>query len=112
MNDNAILNIQVDDEQIKELMNKAIQERLDEFAKEAYFMTYEELCNYVRVSRPIIEERFIKNGLRFYKNGNKYLFKRREVDAFLDEITEQMELGNNDFRFFQRVKKGIENHDN
>ena len=112
MNDNAILNIQVDDEQIKELMNKAIQERLDEFAKEVYFMTYEELCNYVRVSRPIIEERFIKNGLRFYKNGNKYLFKRREVDAFLDEITEQMELGNNDFRFFQRVKKGIENHDN
>lgn len=100
-----MFNIQVDESTAKEMMQKAINERVDELAREKYFMTYNELSEYLNLSKPTIEDRLIKNGLRFYKQGSKYLFKRDEVDAFLDEITASMNITNNDLKFFERLKK-------
>lgn len=97
--------LKVDEATAKKMMEAAINERVEELAKEKYFLTYNELAEYLNISKPVIEDRLIKNGMKFYKVGSKYLFKRDEVDQFLDEITQSMTIGNNDLKFFERLKK-------
>ncbi|ARK21369.1 helix-turn-helix domain-containing protein [Sporosarcina ureae] len=98
-----MLNIEVNEETVKAMLEQAIQERVEELAKQRYFMTYAELAEYLNISKPVIEDRLIKNGLKFYKVGTKYLFKQNEVDEFLDDMTASMTATNNDIKFFNRL---------
>nr|WP_141556377.1 excisionase family DNA-binding protein [Bacillus pseudomycoides] len=75
-------------------------EKVEELAAQKYFMTYKELSEYLNISKPTIEERLVKNGLRYYKVGSKYLFKKNEVDAFLDGMTSNMNATNNDIKLY------------
>lgn len=99
-----MLNIQIDEKTVQTMLEKAISERVDELAKQKYFMTYAELATYLNISKPTIEDRLIKNGLKFYKVGSKYLFKKGEVDSFLDNMTANMSATNNDINFFKRIR--------
>lgn len=101
-----MLNIQVDEKTVNTMLEKAINERVDEIAKQKYFLTYAELSRYLNISKPVIEDRLIKNGLKYYKVGSKYLFKKVEVDEFLDDITACMNATNNDLKFFNKLKQG------
>lgn len=103
-----MLNVQIDENTVISLLEKAINEKVEELAKTKYFMSYKELSEYLNISKPVIEDRLIKNGLKYYKVGSKYLFKRDEVDAFLDEMTDQMTATNNDIKFFQKLQNGRE----
>ncbi|WP_449355815.1 excisionase family DNA-binding protein [Virgibacillus natechei] len=87
------------------MLEKEISKRVDEIVNEKYFMTYGELASYLNLSKPTIEDRLIKNGLKYYKQGSKYLFKKNEVDDFLDDMTESMTATNNDIKFFEKLKK-------
>ncbi|MED2996928.1 helix-turn-helix domain-containing protein [Bacillus tropicus] len=82
------------------MLEKALSEKVEELAKQKYFLTYKELSEYLNISKPIIEERLIKNGLKYYKVGSKYLFKRCEVDEFLDDMTSNMNATNNDIKLY------------
>lgn len=86
-------------------MQKAIDERVEELASEKYFINFNELCSYLNLSKPVIDERLIKQGLPHYRVGTKYLFKKDEVNQFLDDITANMNIGNNDFKFYSSLKK-------
>lgn len=97
--------LQVDEQTAREMMQKAIDEKVEEIASEKYFMTYNELADYLQISKPVIDERLIKNGMKFYKVGAKYLFKKSDVNQFLDDITANMNIGNNDFKFYSSLKK-------
>lgn len=97
--------LQVDEQTAREMMQKAIDEKVEEIASEKYFMTYNELADYLQISKPVIDERLIKNGMKFYKVGTKYLFKKDDVNQFLDDITANMNIGNNDFKFYSSLKK-------
>nr|WP_216667930.1 helix-turn-helix domain-containing protein [Sporosarcina jiandibaonis] len=88
------------------MLEKAINARVEKLAKQKYFMTYNELAEYLNLSKPTIEDRLIKNGMKYYKQGSKYLFKRDEVDAFLDSMTASMTATNNDIKFFTILKGG------
>lgn len=76
-----------------------------EKAREKYFLTYSEFSQYLNISKPSIEELLIKNGCPFYKVGTKYLFKRVEIDEFLNDITEGMNNRNNDIKIFTKLNK-------
>lgn len=93
-----MINITVDEKLAKEMLEKAINERVEELAKEKYFFTYAELAKYMNMSKPTIEKSLLKNGLKYYKVGSKYLFKRSEVDEFMDSLTSRMDIMNNDFK--------------
>lgn len=99
----------MDEKTVNIMLEKAISDRVDEIVKQKYFLTYGELAKYLNISKPIIESRLIKNGLQYYKIGSKYLFKRDEVDEFLDDITACMNATNNDFKFFNRLKVAVNN---
>ncbi|KMN42330.1 helix-turn-helix domain-containing protein [Bacillus sp. LK2] len=95
-----MLNVQLDEKTVNSILEKAINEKVEELAKQKYFLTYKELSEYLNISKPIIEDRLIKNGLKYYKVGSKYLFKKNEVDEFLDDMTSNMNAINNDIKFY------------
>ncbi|WP_438800940.1 helix-turn-helix domain-containing protein [Bacillus mycoides] len=99
-----MLNVQVDEKTVNSMLEQAINEKVEELATQKYFMTYKELSEYLNISKPTIEERLVKNGLRYYKVGSKYLFKKSEVDAFLDDMTSSMNATNNDIKFYKSKK--------
>jgi len=99
-----VLEISIDEKTVNTMLEKAINEKVDELAKMKYFMTYTELARYLNLSKPTIEDRLVKNGLKYYKQGSKYLFKKNEVDEFLDDMTASMNATNNDLKFFTKLK--------
>nr|WP_179953563.1 excisionase family DNA-binding protein [Bacillus sp. AY1-10] len=85
------------------MLEQAINEKVEELAKEKYFLSFKELSEYLNISKPTIDEHLLKNGLPYYKVGAKYLFKKNEVDAFLDDMTSNMNATNNDIKLYQRL---------
>ena len=71
-----MLNVQIDEKTVNSMLEKAINEKVEELAAQKYFMTYKELSEYLNISKPTIEERLVKNGLRYYKVGSKYLLRK------------------------------------
>ena len=93
-----MFDINIDESEAREMLQKAIDERVEELAKEKYFMTYKELAEYLNLSKPTIDELLIKNGMPYFRVGSTYRFKKCDVDNFMDSVTAQMDLMNNDLK--------------
>lgn len=93
-----MFNINIDESEAREMLQKAIDERIEELAKEKYFMTYKELAEYLNLSKPTIDELLIKNGMPYFRVGSTYRFKKSDVDNFMNSITAQMDIMNNDLK--------------
>ncbi|MCG1808700.1 helix-turn-helix domain-containing protein [Staphylococcus epidermidis] len=102
-----MFNINVDEQEARELLEQAINQRVDELAREKFFMTYKELAEYLNLSKPTIEELLINNGMKYYMVGSTYRFKKSDVDEFMEKITSQMDIHNNDLKQIN-VKKLME----
>lgn len=102
-----MFNINIDEDEARELLEQAINERVDELAHDRYFMTYKELSEYLNLSKPTIEDLLIKNGMKYYRVGSTYRFKKSDVDEFMDQVTSQMDIRNNDLKQIN-VKKLLE----
>ncbi|MEJ7453785.1 helix-turn-helix domain-containing protein, partial [Staphylococcus xylosus] len=59
---------------------------------------FKELSEYLNLSKPTIDELLIKNGMRYFRVGSTYRFKKSDVDAFMEQITAQMDIQNNDLK--------------
>ena len=55
-----MLNVQIDEKTVNSMLEKAINEKVEELAAQKYFMTYKELSEYLNISKPTIEERLVK----------------------------------------------------
>lgn len=99
-----MFDINIDEQEARELLEQAINQRVDELAREKFFMTYKELSEYLNLSKPTIEELLINNGMKYYMVGSTYRFKKSDVDEFMEEITSHMDIHNNDFKHID-VKK-------
>ena len=78
-----MFNINIDEDEARELLEQAINQRVDELAREKFFMTYKELAEYLNLSKPTIEELLINNGMKYYMVGSTYRFKKSDVDEFM-----------------------------
>ncbi|MCC3672252.1 helix-turn-helix domain-containing protein [Staphylococcus epidermidis] len=102
-----MFNINIDEQEARELLEQAINQRVDELAREKFFMTYKELAEYLNLSKPTIEELLINNGMKYYMVGSTYRFKKSDVDAFMNQLTSHMDIHNNDLKQIN-VKKLME----
>ncbi|MCG2163211.1 helix-turn-helix domain-containing protein [Staphylococcus epidermidis] len=102
-----MFNINIDEQEARALLEQAINQRVNELAREKFFMTYKELAEYLNLSKPTIEELFINNGMKYYMVGSTYRFKKSDVDEFMEKITSQMDIHNNDLKQIN-VKKLME----
>ena len=93
-----MFDINIDESEAREMLQKAIDERVEELASERYWLTYKQLAEYLNLSKPTIDDLLIKNGLKYYKIGATYRFKKSDVDNFMNSITAQMDLMNNDLK--------------
>ena len=93
-----MFNINIDEQEARALLEQAINQRVDELAREKFFMTYKELAEYRNLSKPTIEELLINNGLKYYMVGSTYRFKKSDVDEFMEKITSHMDIHNNDLK--------------
>lgn len=93
-----MFHINIDEDEARDMLQQAIDERVDELARQKYFMNYKELSEYLNLSKPTIEDLLIKNGLRYFMVGSTYRFKKSDVDEFMDHITSQMDSRNNDLK--------------
>ena len=93
-----MFNIGIDEDEARELLEQAINARVDELAHDKYFMTYKELSEYLNLSKPTIEELLINNGMKYYMVGSTYRFKKSDVDEFMEQLTAQMDIQNNDLK--------------
>ncbi|ASE37008.1 helix-turn-helix domain-containing protein [Staphylococcus pettenkoferi] len=93
-----MFNINIDEDEARDMLQQAIDERVDELARQKYFMNYKELSEYLNLSKPTIEDLLIKNGMRYFKVGSTYRFKKSDVDEFMERITCQMDNRNNDLK--------------
>lgn len=93
-----MFNINIDEDEARELLEQAINARVDELAHDKYFMTYKELSEYLNLSKPTIEELLINNGMKYYMVGSTYRFKKSDVDEFMEQLTAQMDIQNNDLK--------------
>lgn len=96
--------IGIDEDEARELLQQAIDERVEELASERYWLTYKELADYLNLSKPTIEDLLIKNGMKYFRVGSTYRFKKSDVDDFMDHITSQMDITNNDLKSLKKVK--------
>ena len=102
-----MFNINIDENEAREILEQAINARVEELAKAKYFMTYKELSNYLNLSKPTIEELLINNGMKYYMVGPTYRFKKSDVDEFMEQLTAHMNIQNNDFKQVN-IKKLLE----
>lgn len=93
-----MFNINIDEQEARDMLQKAIDERIEELVHDRYFMTYKELSEYLNLSKPTIEDLLIKNGMKYYRVGSTYRFKKSDVDEFMERITNQMDNRNNDLK--------------
>lgn len=102
-----MFNINIDEQEARALLEQAINQRVEELAREKFFMTYKELSEYLNLSKPTIEELLINNGLKYYMVGSTYRFKKSDVDEFMEKITSHMDIHNNDLKQIN-IKKLLE----
>lgn len=102
-----MLNVQIDENTVNEMLERAINEKVEELSHERYFLTMQQLSDYVNLSIPVIKDRLILNGLPHYKQGTKFLFRKQDVDQFLDDMLTSLN-GTNDIKFFNGLKKETE----
>lgn len=102
-----LIDIKVDEKTVNDLLEKAIDKKVEEIASEKYFLTLRELSQYVNLSIPVIKDRLLLNGLPHYRQGTKFLFRKQDVDKFLDDMLNSL-TGTNDIKFFNGLKKETE----
>lgn len=80
-----MVEIKLDDKELKDIYIAEVQKRLDNLELETMLMDSKQLCKMLSLSYPTVEKTFLRNP-KFPKIrvGSKWLFNRKEVQEFID----------------------------
>ena len=80
-----MIEIKLDDEEVKALFLAEVKLRLDKIELEALLMNSKQLCKYLSLSWPTIEKVFLSDpNFPRIRIGSKWLFPRKEVERYID----------------------------
>ena len=80
-----MVEIKLDDDELKELYLAEVQKRLDEIQLQSFLMDTKQLCKMLSLSWPTVEKLFIRDpNFPKMRIGSKWLFNRKEVEAYID----------------------------
>ncbi|WP_077620361.1 helix-turn-helix domain-containing protein [Bacillus sinesaloumensis] len=80
-----MLEIKLDDEEVKALFLAEVKSRLDKIESEALLMNSKQLCKYLSLSWPTVEKVFLSDpNFPRIRLGSKWLFPRKEVERYID----------------------------
>ncbi|MBX9974207.1 helix-turn-helix domain-containing protein [Cytobacillus firmus] len=79
-----MLNISLDENELKKLYLEEIRKSVKEIEKEKTLIDVGELCRILSLSRPTVEKLFIHNSnFPSIRVGKKWLFPRKEVEEYI-----------------------------
>ncbi|QIZ07606.1 helix-turn-helix domain-containing protein [Priestia megaterium] len=79
-----MLNISLDENELKKLYLEEVRKRIDEIEEQKLLIDVNELCNMLSLSRPTVEKLFIYNpNFPSLRVGKKWLFPRKEVEEYI-----------------------------
>lgn len=80
-----MLNITLDETELKKLYLEEIRKRTEEIEEQMLLIDTKELCKLLSLSRPTVEKLFIFNE-RFpcFRVGKKWMFHRKEVEEYIN----------------------------
>ncbi|AIG28428.1 DNA-binding protein [Brevibacillus laterosporus] len=79
-----MLNISLDENELKKLYLEEVRKRVDEIEEQKLLIDVNELCNMLSLSRPTVEKLFIYNpNFPSLRVGKKWLFPRKEVEEYI-----------------------------
>ncbi|WP_042461759.1 helix-turn-helix domain-containing protein [Neobacillus dielmonensis] len=79
-----MLNISVNDDELKKLYLEEVRKRVDEIEEQKLLIDVNELCSMLSLSRPTVEKLFISNpNFPSLRVGKKWLFPRKEVEEYI-----------------------------
>lgn len=81
-----MIEIKLDEDEMKSIYLAEIQKRLDQIEFQSLLMDSKQLCKMLSLSWPTIEKLFIRDP-KFPKLrvGTKWLFNRNEVQQYIDQ---------------------------
>jgi len=99
-----MLNIEIDELMVKSLLEKAIDERVKEIEQTVYFMNSKEVLKYVGMSWNSFNEHIMSdpNFTAAIRLGNKWLFNRKELDAYLEKFFVAVRENGGDIQKYKR----------
>ncbi len=82
-----MINVEIDQELLKELYLEKVDERLAELEAEALLMNSKQLCAYLNMSwNSIVEHLLYDEEFPSLRLGAKWLFYKKEIDLFMDKF--------------------------
>ncbi|PKR83899.1 helix-turn-helix domain-containing protein [Heyndrickxia camelliae] len=80
-----MLNISLDEKELKELFLEEVRKRVGEIEEQMLLIDTKELCKMLSLSRPTVEKLFIYNpNFPSMRVGKKWLFNRKEVEEYIN----------------------------
>jgi excisionase family DNA binding protein len=80
-----MLEIKLDDDEVKALFLAEVKSRLDKIESQALLMNSKQLCKYLSLSWPTVEKVFLSDpNFPRIRLGSKWLFPRKEVERYID----------------------------
>lgn len=80
-----VIELKVNEEELKALYLDEVQKRLDKIELQTLLMDSKQLCKMLSLSWPTIERLFLGDPhFPSIRIGSKWLFNRKEVEAYID----------------------------
>ncbi len=99
----VMITLEINQEQLKELYLRKVEERLEELEAEVFFMNSKQLTSYLNMSwnsictHLLYEENFPKIRL-----GSKWLFKRKDVQEYMEKYYDNVRNNGGDILKYKR----------
>lgn len=98
-----MINVEIDQEMLKELYLQKVEERLEELESEVFFMNSKQLATYLNLSWNTIADTFLYDEeFPSLRAGSKWLFNKKEVQAFMNKYYEEVRNNGRDILKFKR----------
>jgi hypothetical protein len=84
-----MIQISLDEEQLKELYLAEVQKKLDKFETELILMDSKQFCKKLSLSWPTVQQTFLSDpNFPKMRIGTKWIFNGREVQDYIDRWSE------------------------
>lgn len=100
-----MINLQIDEEILKEMYNQKIDEYLQAVEHESMFLTFSGLVKYLNISNVSIREFLLwREDFPKIRLGSK-VFPRKEVSDYMEEYLKEVKVAGGDMHAMKRHKK-------
>ncbi|CDQ41531.1 helix-turn-helix domain-containing protein [Virgibacillus salexigens] len=98
-----MIHLEIDEEHLKDLYLEKVKEKLEELESEVFFMNSKQLSAYLNMSwNTIVENLLYEDNFPSIRLGSKWLFNRKEVEAYMEKYYNAVRNNGGDILRYKR----------